>query len=76
MSRNERSCTVYKASSRFGYLHGAVVLQLFEIAMEAVHEFGVLDGMNDESLGQIATREEVGRLYDLIGLRDKELVCL
>ena len=76
MSRNERPCAVYQTTGRIGYFHGNVILQLFEVAVKTVHELGVLDRMNDKGPGQVATREEVGGLYDLIGLRDKELMRL
>ena len=44
--------------------------------METVHELGVLDGVDDERFGEVTTGKEVGRLYDLIGVRDKQLISL
>ena len=64
------------ACGSFGSLDRVIVLHLLEVAMETVHELGVLDGMDDEGLGKVATREEVGGFYDLIGVRDEELTSL
>ena len=59
MSWNERPGAVNETTGCFGYLHGSVVLKLFEVAMETVHEFGVFDWVNDKCLGYVTTREEI-----------------
>ena len=60
---DEGVCVFDDVSDGSGPAHGGVVLQLFEVAVQAVHVLGVFDGVDHDGLGQLRGLEQRGGLY-------------